>query len=119
MQGEVSYRLGKTVKLVDPFNKESSVFCQHNRDDDAIKLSPGGRYLFVRCCFEMGHTEAPEVLQIYDLHDKDTLAWTFRPDCRVIAFDFELNGDDTLLVAIVDRHRCRHGTSWCVINFFP
>ena len=97
--GEAQYRRHRRVNLAKGSEKVGTIQSRQPKHDETIKLSAGGRFLFV----VMEDDSKFEHLKVYDLEDDDACIWTFKAVKKIHSFDFELRNDGSLRVAILDR----------------
>lgn len=97
--GEAHYQRHRRVNLAKGSEEVGVIQSREPKHDETIKLSAGGRFLFV----VMEDKSGFEHLKIYDLEDDDACVWTFKAVKKIQAFDFELHNNGSLCVAILDR----------------
>ena len=94
--GDVEYELRHRIMLEDAPGSTTSIESPYR--GDPMRLSPGGRYLFIALT-DRGR-EDPTRLQMYDLYDANQCFWSFKTDSQLLCFDFESRQDGSILVAV-------------------
>lgn len=101
VEGDAHYDLVKSIKMKDPFRGRGKMFGRTDvREDSTVKLTPGGRFLFVIHTDSCDDDEEREALQLYDLEKGGKCVWTFTPCGLIRSFDFEMLPSDCLRVAV-------------------
>lgn len=97
MDGDVRYQLRHRIQMHDLGAEQGPAKRRIDREDDAMKLSPDGRYLFV----VWSKKDEDDSIRIYDIHGHGKCVMVFEPLHRVLCFDVDITETGALRLAII------------------